>query len=213
MRDPAPDPGPAPAPVVRVRLATPDDGAACAAVYRPYVLETAISFETQPPDGSEMARRIARTLERTAWVVAEVDGTVRAYAYASRFRERPAYDWTAETTVYVDRGFARLGLGRATMTTLLDILRLQGFHTAVAGVTPPNPGSVALHVALGFERIGTFQAVGWKQGGWHGVEFFALELSPQEPEPLPIRPLAEAAAAWLAGAADKADEADGADTA
>lgn len=188
----------------RVRLATPDDGAACAAVYAPYVTGTSISFELVPPDGPEMAARIARTVERTPWVVVELDGDVRAYAYGSRHRDRAAYDWTVETTVYVDREFARRGLGRIAMSAVLAILRLQGAHLAVAGVTPPNPGSVALHESLGFVRVGEFQAIGWKFGRWHGVEWFALELGPREGEPMPLVPLpalagTPALAAALAG--------------
>jgi phosphinothricin acetyltransferase len=153
------------------------------------VTDACISFELEPPDGAEIGGRIARTVERTPWVVAEVDGVVRGYAYAGRFRDRAAYDWTAETTVYVDQAFHGLGIGRATMQAVLAILRLQGFHMAVAGVTPPNPGSVALHVSLGFQRIGQFEEVGWKFGRWHGVEFFGLGLSATEPWPEPIRPL------------------------
>lgn len=173
-----------------LRLVSVADGAACAAIYAPYVLDTVVSFELVPPDADEMAGRIARTTARYPWVVAEVDGIVRAYAYATRHRERPAYDWTAETTVYVDRAFARRGLGRATMTAVLEILRLQGAHLAVAGITPPNPGSVGLHAALGFERIGLFEAIGFKSGAWHGVEWFALELwpRPERPEPLVSMP-------------------------
>ena len=178
---------------MHVRLATPDDGPACAAVYAPYVTGTAISFEVVPPDGSEIAGRIGRTIDRTPWVVVEVDGVVRAFAYAGRFRDRPAYDWAAETTVYVDREFQGVGLGRAAMRAVLAILRLQGFHTAIAGITPPNPGSVGLHVRLGFARIGLFEEVGWKDGRWHGVEFFGLELSPPGPAPRPIRSLPEIA--------------------
>jgi L-amino acid N-acyltransferase YncA len=178
---------------MRVRLATPDDGPACAAIYAPYVTGTAVSFELAPPDGAEIADRIERTVARTPWVVVELDGVVRAYAYAGRFRDRPAYDWAAETTVYVDPAFQGRGLGRTAMRAVLAILRLQGFHTAIAGITPPNPASVGLHRRLGFERIGLFEAVGWKNGAWHGVEFLGLELSPPEPPPEPIRPLPELA--------------------
>lgn len=178
---------------LHLRLATTDDGAACATVYRPYVETTAISFELVPPDAAEMGARIARIMERTPWVVAELDGTLHGYAYATRHRERPAYDWTAETAVYVDPGARGRGLGRALMTALLDILRLQGFHLAVAGITSPNPASVGLHRTLGFERIGLFPAIGWKAGTWHGVEWFGLELGPRGPAPGPIRALAEVA--------------------
>jgi L-amino acid N-acyltransferase YncA len=171
---------------VVVRLATPGDAAACAAVYRPYVESAAVSFELAAPPPDEMAARIARTLARTPWLVAEVGGTVRGYAYGSRHRERPAYDWTVETTVYVDAAFQGRGVGRALMTALLAILRRQGFHLAVAGVTLPNPGSVRLHRALGFERVGEFGAIGWKHGGWHAVEWYALELGSRSEAPTPI---------------------------
>lgn len=174
---------------MRLRLATPADGPACAGIYEPYVTDTCVSFELTPPDGTEIGARIARTIERLPWVVAEVDGLVRGYAYAGRFRDRPAYDWTAETTVYVDRAFQGRGIGRAVMGAVLTILRLQGFHVAVAGVTPPNPGSVGAHLALGFERIGLFEEIGWKDGRWHGVEFFGLELSRPVSGPEPVRPL------------------------
>ncbi len=174
-----------------LRLATPADGDAVAAIYAPYVNETAISFELVPPTGEVMAGRIAKVLERGPYIVAEVDGVVRAYAYAGRFRDRAAYDWTCETTVYVDRSLHRSGLGRATMEAVLRVVRLQGFRMVVAGVTPPNAGSTGLHEALGFERVGAFEGVGWKSGRWWDVEFFELELFPASDgaDPIPIRPL------------------------
>jgi phosphinothricin acetyltransferase len=177
----------------RVRIASPDDGAACAAVYAPYVIDTAVSFELVPPDATEMAARIARTIARTPWIVVEVGEVVRAYAYGTRHRERSAYDWTVETTVYVDRAFTRMGLGRIAMSAVLAVLRLQGAHLAVAGVTPPNPGSVGLHEALGFTRIGLFEGIGWKHGRWHGVEWFGLELGPRGTDPAPLVPLPQLA--------------------
>jgi L-amino acid N-acyltransferase YncA len=177
----------------RARLATPADGAACAAIYAPYVFDTPVSFELAPPHAGEMAARIERTLSRLPWVVVEVDGTVRAYAYATRHRERAAYDWTVETTVYVDREFTRMGLGRIAMSALLAVLRVQGAHLAVAGITPPNPGSIGLHEALGFVRIGVFEAMGFKLGQWHAVTWYGLELGPREDDPAALVPLPEVA--------------------
>lgn len=174
-----------------IRLATPADAPAIAAIYAPYVTDTAISFELEPPTPEAIAARITAILERGPYVVAEVDGMVVAYAYASRFRDRPAYDWTAESTVYVERSLHRTGLGRAVMEAVLRVLRLQGFRLVIAGITPPNPGSIGLHSALGFAPVGTFASVGWKAGAWHGVEFVALELAPRRDGevPAPIRPL------------------------
>ncbi len=178
---------------VVVRLATPADADTVAAIYAPYVLDTAISFELQPPDADEIAARIARTLERTPWLAAEVDGVVRGYAYAGKFRERPAYDWTTESGIYVDDASRGLGVGRGLMVALIDVLRLQGFRLLVAGITPPNPASVGLHLALGFERVGLFEGVGFKAGAWRGVEFFELALAPRADgeAPAPIRALPE----------------------
>ena len=176
-----------------LRLATPADADAIAAIYAPYVSETAISFELEPPTSAVMAERIAKVLERGPYIVAEVDGVVRAYAYAGRFRDRAAYDWSCESTVYVDRSLHRSGLGRATMEAVIRVARLQGFRLVIAGVTLPNPGSEGLHLALGFRRIGAFDGVGFKSGQWWGVDFFALELFPPvgAAEPSPIRPLTE----------------------
>ena len=114
--------------VTRVRLATADDAAACAAIYAPYVAETAISFEIVPPTADEMAGRIAKVMAHWPWVVVEVDGVVRGYAYATRHRERPAYDWTTETTVYVHREFHGQGLGRAAMRGLVAVLGYRDEH-------------------------------------------------------------------------------------
>jgi len=176
-----------------LRLATPADGAACAAVYRPYVEGSPISFERTPPDAEEMGRRISRVMERTPWLVAEVDGVVRGFAYGMRHRERAAYDWTVETTVYVDEAFPRHGIGQACMRALLEILRMQGFHLVVAGVTFPNVSSVALHTALGFRSIGIYPAIGYKDGRWYDVGWFGLELGPREGNPSPVRPIGDLA--------------------
>ena len=174
-----------------LRLATPADAEAIAAIYAHYVTETAISFELEPPTSAVMAERIAKVLERGPYIVAEVDGVVRAYAYAGRFRDRAAYDWSCESTVYVDRSLHRSGLGRATMEAVIRVARLQGFRLVIAGVTLPNPGSEGLHLAVGFRRIGAFDGVGFKSGRWWGVDFFALELFPAVgvTDPPPVRPL------------------------
>ena len=152
-----------------VRDATTADAAACAAIYAPYVTGTAITFETVPPGPDEMAGRIAAALVSHAWVVLEDEGRVRGYAYGSQFKPRPAYRWSCEVSVYLELGRRRSGAGRALYDALFDRLVARGFRTAVAGMTLPNDSSVALHRAMGFEPIGTYRDIGWKDGAWHDV--------------------------------------------
>lgn len=156
-----------------VRHATEDDAEACAAIYAPYVLNTAVSFETDPPDAAELARRIAAS---HAWLVLEDGGRIVGYAYAGTFHPRAAYRFACETSVYLQQGFERRGGGRALYAVLLPLLRERGFATAIAGMTLPNDGSVGLHRSLGFEPIGTYRRVGCKFDAWHDVAWTQLML-------------------------------------
>jgi L-amino acid N-acyltransferase YncA len=152
-----------------VRDASERDAEACAAIYAPYVTDTAISFETEPPDAAAMAERIADAQRTHAWLVHEHDGRVIGYAYGGPFRTRAAYRLSCEVSVYVERGRRRTGAGRALYEALLARLADRGYHTALAGMTLPNDASVGLHRALGFEPVGTFRRVGYKHGAWHDV--------------------------------------------
>jgi len=174
-----------------IRPADPDrDAAACAAIYAPSVESTPISFELTPPDAAEFAHRIEKYAATHQFLVAEDDGEVVGYAYACRWRERPAYDWAVEVSVYVDPARKGEGVGRALYAELLDRLRAQGFRVAVAGITLPNPASVALHERMGFASIGALREVGWKLGGWHDVGYWQLLLAPDaaDPPPPPLAP-------------------------
>jgi phosphinothricin acetyltransferase len=155
--------------VTTIRDATPEDGAACAAVYAPYVTGTAITFEYEPPTPEEMAERIAKAQKAHAWVVLEDDGHVVGYAYGGQYKERAAYRWACEVSVYLEPGRRRGGEGRALYEALFERLTARGFRTAVAGMTLPNPASEGLHRALGFEPIGVHRDIGWKHGRWHDV--------------------------------------------
>jgi phosphinothricin acetyltransferase len=157
---------------MKIRAATTEDAAACAAIYAPYVTDTTISFETDPPTQAEMAERIAAAERTHAWLVLEDledDGRVVGYAYAGPWRSRAAYRWTCETSIYLEIGRRRTGSGRALYEALLARLAERGFRTAVAGMTLPNEASIALHRAMGFEPVGTFRQVGRKHGQWHDV--------------------------------------------
>jgi L-amino acid N-acyltransferase YncA len=166
-----------------LRLAEPADAAGVLAIYEPIVRETAISFELEPPSEEEMRRRIESILERKPWLVCELDGGVAGYAYATSYRERPAYQWSVETSVYVHPGQQRRGVARALYTALLAALRAQGFCSALAGIALPNPASVAFHEACGFQWIGVYRSVGYKLGAWHDVGWLQLWLRGDHGEP------------------------------
>lgn len=166
---------------VVIRPATESDAASLLAIYRPYVEQTAVSFELDAPSLAEFAARIARCSAHWSWLVAEVECECVAYVYASAHRERPAYRWSVETTVYVDPRYQRRGVGRMLYVELFDQLRGKGYCNAFAGVTLPNEASVALHRQLGFEPIGIFKAVGRKFDAWQDVAWFQRPVQEEPP--------------------------------
>ena len=155
-----------------IRSAVEADAPALLAIYRPFVESTTVSFETVVPTVEEFAARIAKALAGWQWLVAERDGQCIGYAYGSLHRERPAYRWAVEVSVYVHPSYHRQGVGRALYMRLLEELAQKGFCNAYAGTTLPNEGSVALHRGVGFEAIGIFKRVGRKFGKWHDVAWF-----------------------------------------
>ncbi|OBI81665.1 GCN5 family acetyltransferase [Mycobacterium asiaticum] len=164
-----------------VRPAVAADAAACAQIYRPYVLDTAITFETEVPSAELMANRIAAARAKYQWLVLEVDGSVAGYAYAQQFNPRAAYRWSIETSVYLNPDRLRAGGGRLLYTELLSHLAGRGYRRAFAGITQPNEASNALHAAFGFQPAGLYRRVGWKAGAWHDVQWWQLDLlSPDE---------------------------------
>jgi phosphinothricin acetyltransferase len=173
-----------------VRLATPDDAEQVQAIYAPYC-HTPISFEVQPPTVDEMRARLLKVLGHYPWLLCEDGGAVVGYVYATQHRERAAYQWSVDTTVYVRQGRQRRGVGRALYTSLLAVLPLQGFVNAYAGVTLPNPASVGLHQAIGFRPVGVYERVGFKCGAWHDVAWFQRPLRPHPTEPEPLTSLNE----------------------
>jgi phosphinothricin acetyltransferase len=166
-----------------VRNAGADDAAACAAIYAPYVTDTAISFETEAPSVAEMAQRIATAGRTHAWLVLEEDRQVVGYAYGGPHKSRAAYRWSCEVSVYVDRARHRGGAGRTLYEALFTRLIERGYRTAVAGMTLPNPGSEGLHRALGFEPVGTYRRIGWKHGTWYDVAWVQRSLTTGDDPP------------------------------
>jgi len=166
-----------------LRLARHGDARGVAAIYAPVVQTTAISFETEPPTMEDMAQRIQKTLAHWPWMVCDRAGEVLGYAYASQHRERAAYQWSVDVSVYVHPRAHRSGIGRALYTSLIRLLVLQGFYNAYAGITLPNAASVGLHEAVGFRPVGVYRKVGFKLGAWHDVGWWSLLLQPPAARP------------------------------
>jgi L-amino acid N-acyltransferase YncA len=169
--------------MAKIRLADASDAEAIVAIYRPVVEATPISFETVPPDRNEMARRIGTTTVAYPWLVCDRGGQVAGYAYATTHRERAAYRWSVDTSVYVDAKYRRSGVGRGLYASLFHILAAQGFFNAYAGITLPNPASVGLHEAVGFRKLGVYERVGYKCGAWYDVGWWQLTLEPHADSP------------------------------
>nr|WP_052109985.1 GNAT family N-acetyltransferase [Knoellia sinensis] len=159
-----------------MRDATAADAAACAAIYAYYVEHTAATFEEIAPNPDEMATRIANAQVRHTWLVVERDGEIVGYAYGVPFKARAAYRYSCEVSVYLDRASRGGGLGRHLYAALLQRLEELGMRMACGGVTLPNDASVALHRAVGFEPVGTYRRIGWKQGAWQDVALFQKPL-------------------------------------
>ena len=175
-----------------VRVANEADAEAIAAIYAPYVRETAISFEEVPPSPAEMGQRLRSTLETYPYLVFDDGAGVLGYAYGGVHRSKPAYRWSVETTVYVARHAHRGGIGRALYARLIDLLIRQGFHSAFAGITLPNDKSVGLHEAMGFVHLGTFAEIGFKHGEFRDLGWWRRGLAEGKPQrdPIPFEALA-----------------------
>ena len=167
-----------------IRFATSNDAAACAAIYAPFVDGSVVSFEMEPPTPEEMARRIDKLWPTHPWIVAEAENNVIGYAYGSPYRDREAYQWAVEVTVYLAPEARGQGLGRRLYEVLLNLLSTQGFTKAYGVVTLPNPASAALHEAVGFKPFAVYRDIGFKNGAWHDVGWWQRDLAPaSEPAP------------------------------
>lgn len=169
-----------------VRRATLDDALACQAIYAPYVRDSVISLEMDPPSVPELRERMERSLETHDWVVLEDSSTIRGYAYGSSYRSRAAYRWACEVSVYVETGTRRTGAGRILYEALFPRLVDRGYLTALAGMTLPNAASEGLHRSLGFDEVGTWSRIGWKFGAWHDVLWMQRRLAEGSEPPAEI---------------------------
>ena len=153
-------------------------------IYRPFVTDTAASFELSPPSVAEFRDRIAAAQTKWAWLVAEHEGVPLGYAYASAFRTRAAYQWTVETSAYVHAEHRGKGVAGQLYRCLLARLAEMGYCNAYAGIALPNDPSVAFHRSLGFTPVGVFHRGGWKFGKWHDISWWEVQLRDEPPESL-----------------------------
>lgn len=163
---------------MHIRSAHADDAKPIAAIYNPYILNTTISFEEEPVTDAAMAQRIAEVQAGgLPWLVAERDGKVLGYAYATKWRVRHAYRFSVESSVYLAPEAARQGVGSALYTALLAQLAERGCHLVIGGIALPNDASVALHEKMGYEKVAHFREVGFKFGRWLDVGYWQRTLA------------------------------------
>jgi L-amino acid N-acyltransferase YncA len=164
-------------PHLSIRAASLADAAQIADIYNYYVANTVITFEEHPVSADEMSARIVEVrTQDLPWLVAEADGSVVGFSYATRWKARSAYRHSVETTIYLKDGHSGRGVGRTLYSALFPILRQQGMHAVIGGAALPNAASVALHESLGFERVATFRQVGFKHDRWVDVAYWQLLL-------------------------------------
>ena len=187
---------------MEIRFAKRSDGDALRRIYAQYI-ETPVTFEYDLPSAGEFAERVAAIGGEYPYLVCEENGRIVGYAYAHRQKEREAYQWNAELSVYLDRDFTSKGIGKALYGALMDILRLQGIKTVYGVVTIPNEKSERLHERIGFRISGTHRRTGYKCGRWHDIRWFEKQIGPYDGEPAPIRPVREIPAEELDGILQK----------
>ena len=171
-----------------IRQANPTDAVAILAIYAPYIRNTSITFETGVPAVADFANRIHSYLQNWPWLVYETDGQILGYTYASRYRERVAYQWGVECSVYVHDDHHRRGIAKALYAALFSILKAQRFTKVYAVINLPNIQSVTFHENMGFKYFATYEKVGYKLGKWKDVGWWQLQLNEYSDEPAtPIR--------------------------
>lgn len=168
-----------------LRFAAPTDAAALLRIYEAYIA-TPITFEDTLPSEHAFAQRIREISAVYPYLVWTQDDEICGYAYAHRFRERAAYGWSAELSVYLAPAWQSQGIGKRLYAALMTLLRLQGVTMLYGGVTTPNPKSEGLHLSMGFSPVGTFHHAGYKCGAWHDVSWFECAIGGCATTPTPL---------------------------
>lgn len=178
-------------PEITIQPATVKDAAEMLALYAPYVTNTTVSSEYEPPSLEEFQQRITTYTKNTPWIVCRIDGKMAGYCYASPHRKRAAYQWSVETSIYVAEGFHRCGIARALYSAMFELLTRLGYYNIFVGITSPNERSMKFHGAMGFVISGSYQDSMYKFGKWRDVLWMAKSLRPHDAEPHPTLPFPE----------------------
>ena len=173
---------------MEIRLAKPSDARSLLDIYAPYVENTAITFEYEVPTIEDFATRIAKTLEKYPYLVAEEDGVVVGYAYASTYYARAAYDWAVELSVYVSQDARGKGVGSKLYDALEEMLEQMGYIHFLACISLPNEASLALHRKRGYQQVAHFPKIGYKFNRWNDIVWLQKSL---DKEARPIKLLKE----------------------
>ena len=173
---------------MEIRLAKPSDARSLLDIYAPYVEKTAITFEYEVPTVEDFANRVEKTLEKYPYLVAEEDGVVLGYAYASTYYARAAYDWAVELSVYVSQEARGKGVGTKLYDALEDLLEQMGYIHFLACISLPNEASLALHRKRGYQQVAHFPKIGYKFNNWHDIVWLQKSLEKQATS---IKPLKE----------------------
>lgn len=174
-----------------IRLAKKSDSESILQIYTPYVKNTAVSFETEVPTVGEFANRIENICNQYPYLVYQVDDEIGGYAYASRHRERAAYCYDVDVSIYVLPKYHGCGAAYKLYACLFEILKIQGYYNAYAAYTVPNDKSSKFHAKFGFELIGTNHKTGYKFGQWHDVTWLEKRINMDDEKPGIIKSINE----------------------
>ncbi len=171
---------------VHIRPVSLEDSAQILNIYASFIRDTTITFEYEVPSLEEFTKRVDSISSHFPYIVAEVNGEIAGYAYSHTLRERAAYQWDAELSIYVSDAYQKLGLGKLLYGAIIELSKLQNIHTVYGCVTAPNPKSDRLHAYFGFEKVGVYHNTGYKHGGWHDVIWYEKQIKDYEIDPQPL---------------------------
>ena len=171
-----------------IRIATVNDADSILYIYKPYIENTSFTFETEVPSPDDFKKRVEDYLINWPWLVYEHNGMIAGYAYGSKYRERTAYQWCVEVSIYIHDDFQKMNIGKALYKSLLKILKAQGYRNVYAVINLPNGNSVKFHENCGFVFFALYSNVGYKLGKWKNVGWWQKNINEfnLEPEP-PIK--------------------------